>query len=69
VHGNYEVIETESLLQVEMDRTIGCEKFGMNILVAMNDLSGLQLLFLACVGFRLLVHYFIPIQKTIVLYT
>lgn len=69
MHGNYEVIETESLLQVEMNRTTGCKKFGMDSLVAMNDLSELQLFFLACGGFRLLVHYFIPIQKTIVFYT
>jgi hypothetical protein len=66
VHGTYEGIETESLLQVEMNRTNGCEKFHMEILVAMKDLSILQLLFLACGGFRLLVHYFIPIQKTTV---
>jgi hypothetical protein len=70
VHGNYEGIETESLSQVEMNKTNGCEKnFGMDILVAMKDLSGLQLHFLACGGTRLLVHYFIPIQKTIIFYT
>ena len=70
VHGNYEGIETELLLQVEMSRTNGFEKkFGMDILVSMKDLSGLQLHFLACGGTRLLVHYFIPIQTIIIFYT
>lgn len=66
MHGNYEEIETKkSLLQLdEWDKWMLAVSHGHYQQLMICQVC--KYLFLACGGFRLLVHCFISFQKTIV---